>query len=44
MDLLIYALCLTIATKTNSISGRLFWFYAAVGIAYGVFGLIGLFQ
>ena len=43
MDLLTYALCLTIATKTNSISERWLWVYVTVGIAYGVFKLIGLF-
>lgn len=42
MELLTYALCLSIAVKTDSITKRWFWFYAVVGIAYSVAKLFRL--
>lgn len=42
MDLLIYALCLTIAVKTNSISRKWFWVYAVTGIVFGVGRIAGI--
>lgn len=42
MELLTYALCLSIAVKTDSLTKRWFWFYAVTGIAYGVAKLFRL--
>lgn len=42
MDLLTYALCLSIAVKTDSLTKRWFWFYAVTGIAYGAAKLFRL--
>ena len=42
MELLTYALCLSIAVKTDSLTKRWFWFYAITGIAYSVARLFQL--